>query len=282
MFEKRRGRIDKILASLEVNQSLHIRDAAQMLEVSEMTLRRDIAHCDNKILYLGGYLVKPGANKVSQYSLGSEKGVSLKNKRWVGRLAAEQIEKGDSIFIDCGTTTPHIVAAMPKDIECTVICYSTNIAYPLSNYPNVTLVLLGGVFYPASATFYCEESIDYLNKFGINKAFLSAGGVSLERGVACSHLHEVKIKQAVMGIAMKKLLVVDSGKFGLFRPAFFTEFAKLDTVITDSGLSKDTAEKIRGSAVELLIAQGFGNQVNTPVCHATGQPSHVHQIPVKE
>lgn len=260
MFEKRQRRIDRILASLEVNQSLHLRDAAQMLGVSEMTLRRDIAHCDNKILYLGGYLVKAGADKVSQYSLDSERGVGLKNKRWVGRLAAEQIEKGDSIFIDCGTTTPHIVAAMPKDIECTVICYSTNIAYPLANFPSVTLVLLGGVFYPASASFYCEESIAYLNKFGINKAFLSAGGVSLERGLSCSNLHEVKVKQAVMEIAMKNMLIVDSGKFGQFRPAFFSEFARIDTLITDAGLRDETAQKIRSLPVELLIAPNQGNR----------------------
>jgi DeoR family deoxyribose operon repressor len=61
--------------------------------------------------------------------LNSEKSISLKNKRGVGSFAAEPIENGDSVFIDCGTTTPHIVAAMPKDIECTVICYSTIIAY---------------------------------------------------------------------------------------------------------------------------------------------------------
>jgi len=254
MFEKRRQRIDKIVALLEVNQSLHIRDVAQMLEVSEMTLRRDIAHGDSRILYLGGYLVKPGTNKTSQYNLDNEKSVGLKNKRWVGRLAAEQIQNGDCIFIDCGTTTPHIVAAMPKDIDCTVICYSKNIAYPLSSFPNVTLVLLGGVYYPASATFYCEESIAYLNKFGINKAFLSAGGVSIERGLSCSHLHEVKIKQAILDIAIKKILVVDSGKFGQFRSAFFTHFAQIDSVITDAGIDAETAEKITHNKTELLIA----------------------------
>jgi DeoR family deoxyribose operon repressor len=144
---------------------------------------------------------------------------------------------------------------MAKDIECTVICYSKNIAYPLSSFPNVTLVLLGGVYYPASATFYCEESIAYLNKFGINKAFLSAGGVSIERGVSCSHLHEVKIKQAILGIAIKKILVVDSGKFGQFRSAFFTDFAQIDTIVTDAGLDAETADKIARSQAELLIAQ---------------------------
>lgn len=259
MFEKRRQRIDKILALLEVNQSLHIRDVAQLLEVSEMTLRRDIAHGDNRLLYLGGYLVKPGTNKASQYSLDSEKGVGLKNKRWVGRLAAEQIQSGDCIFIDCGTTTPHIVAAMPKDIECTVICYAKNIAYPLSSFPNVTLVLLGGVYYPSSATFYCEESVSYLNKFGINKAFLSAGGVSIERGLSCSHLHEVKVKQAILGIAIKKILVVDSGKFGQFRSAFFADFAQIDSIITDAGLDAETAAKITSHHTELLIAQAQHN-----------------------
>jgi len=253
MFDKRRQRIDKILAMLEVNQSLHIRDVAQMLDVSEMTLRRDIAHADSRLLYLGGYLVKPGTNKASQYSLDSEKGIGLKNKRWVGRLAAEQIQNGDCIFIDCGTTTPHIVAAMAKDIECTVICYSKNIANPLSSFSNVTLVLLGGVYYPASATFYCEESIAYLNKFGINKAFMSAGGVSIERGISCSHLHEVKIKQAILDIAVKKILVVDSGKFGQFRSAFFTDFAQIDTIITDAGLDADTADKIARSHTKLLM-----------------------------
>lgn len=259
MFEKRRRRVDKILALLEVNQSLHIRDVAEMLDVSEMTLRRDIALGDNRILYLGGYLVKPGTNKASQYSLDSEKAIGLKSKRWVGRVAAAQIQNGDSIFIDCGTTTPHIVAAMPKDIECTVICYSTNIASPLANFPKVTLVLLGGVFHPASATFYCEESIDYVNKFGINKAFLSAGGVSLERGVSCSNLHEVKVKQAIIGIAMRNYLVVDSGKFGQIRPAFFTEFTKIDTIVTDSGLESATKDKILSTQVQLLIAHGPTN-----------------------
>jgi DeoR family deoxyribose operon repressor len=255
MFDKRRKRIDRILALLEVNQSLHISDVAQMLDISEMTLRRDIAHCDNELLNLGGYLVKPGSDRASLYSLDHEKGVRLKNKRWVGRLAAEQIETGDSIFIDCGTTTPHIVAAMPKDIKCTVICFSANIANPLSTFPNVTLVLLGGVFYPASATYYCEESLDFLRKFGINKAFLSAGGVSLERGVSCSNLHEVKVKQAVMDIAIKNILVADSGKFGQVRTAFFSEFSRLTTIITDSGVGADIVEQIHNSPVELLIVE---------------------------
>lgn len=252
MFDKRRQRLDKILASLEVNHSLHLRDVAQMLGISEMTLRRDIVHCDNKLINLGGYLVRPGADRAS-YSLDSEKGIRLKNKRSVGRLAAEQIEVGDSVFIDCGTTTPHIVAAMPKDIECTVVCFSANIANTLSTYPKVTLVLLGGVYYPASATYYCDEGLVFLKKFGINKAFLSAGGISIERGLSCSNLHEVKVKQAVMEIAIKNILVADSGKFGQVRSAFFSEFSRLDAVITDAGIGDDFAEQIRRSPVQLLV-----------------------------
>lgn len=236
MFDKRRQRIDKILATLDISPSLHLRDAAQMLAVSEMTLRRDLAHCGNELLKLGSYLIKPGAQSASMYSLDSEKGVRLKNKRWVGKLAAEQIKAGDSIFIDCGTTTPHIVAALPRDIECTVICYSANIANPLASFPNVTLVLLGGVYYPASATYYSEESLAFLKKLGINKAFLSAGGVSQERGISCSHWHEVKVKQAVMDVAMKTILVVDSGKFGQVRSAFFADFSQFDMILSDSGV----------------------------------------------
>jgi DeoR family deoxyribose operon repressor len=70
---------------------------------------------------------------------------------------------------------------------------------------------------------------------GINKAFLSAGGVDEARGVTCWNFHEVAIKQAAMASAVERHLVVDSSKFGKVKAVRFSQLDDFDSVITENG-----------------------------------------------
>ncbi len=80
--------------------------------------------------------------------------------------------------------------------------------------PNVRLVLLGGIYQPGSDSFSSDDSLESLSRIGLDAAFLSAGGIHAERGVSCSHFHEVAYKKRAMAAASRRYLVADTSKQG--------------------------------------------------------------------
>ncbi|MFM9927699.1 DeoR/GlpR family DNA-binding transcription regulator [Variovorax sp. H27-G14] len=220
--EARAVRLTKMQELVEAGGPLPIKLAAHRLDVTEMTIRRDLSAPESPLSALGGYVLAallPGAER---YSLDEASDQHAANKRLACERAAEWVQPHDSLFIDCGTTMVHFAEALPPDMPLSVVCYSTNIAAVLSRRPNTQLMLMGGLFHPSSATFFSDEGLQYLNKLGVNKAFISAGGLDPERGASCSNFHEVPVKQAAIRSASQSFLVVDESKLGTLRPAFFS------------------------------------------------------------
>jgi DeoR family deoxyribose operon repressor len=154
-------------------------------------------------------------------------------KRQAAQRAAALIERGDTIFIDCGTTMPHLVASLPSSLEITIVCYALNIAAGASQLAGTRLFLLGGLFHPSSATFSSDEALRSLQRIGINKAFLSAGGLHETRGASCSNFNEVPVKRAVLDQAERSFLVIDSSKLGRVKPAHFAPADAFEQIITE-------------------------------------------------
>lgn len=230
-------RVNVLAEALTGAGALHLRDAAQLLGVSAMTVRRDIALAPNRFGYLGGYIVARAPD--APYVMAQEQGASSAAKAAICARAAEMIEDGDTIFIDRGTTMPHLVKRIPRGLNITVVCYALNIATPLANSANVNLIMLGGHYNSSSASFAVQDGPATLSRIGINKAFISASGVHAEKGVNCSNFHEVAVKQAVLRMALERCLVVDGGKFGRVRPAPFAEIGAFDTLITNQSDQAD-------------------------------------------
>jgi DeoR family transcriptional regulator, deoxyribose operon repressor len=243
MLNPRQARLWRLNEVLQNGSMLRLKDAAALVNVSDMTVRRDIASEGSGLACLGGYVISaetPGG--APRYALESEQVANIQVKLEVGRRAAAVVKPGDTLFLDCGTTIPYVAEALPP-CELTVVCYSLNIASIVCRRANTQVLLLGGLYYPSSATFFSEEAVAQLERIAITSAFISAGGVDFSRGVSCSHFHEVPVKQAAMASARHKYLVVDSSKFGRLRPATFARVDAFDSVFTDDGLSP--AERAR-------------------------------------
>jgi DeoR family transcriptional regulator, deoxyribose operon repressor len=226
---RKEDRLRRLSGALYGRGSLHLNEAAALLDVSAMTVRRDIAAAPDQFTYLGGYIV--AANAEGGYRLDREQDKHAAAKAAVCACAAELIVDGDTIFVDCGTTTPHLIRRLPATLQLTVICYALNIAQPLAFNPNVQLILLGGLYNASSGSFDVDDGLKTLTRLGVNKAFISAGGVHPQRGVSCSNFHEVPVKKAAMSIAIERHLLVDSSKLGQVRSAFFAAVDQFDSII---------------------------------------------------
>ena len=228
--DRRSVRVDTLAQALSGPGVLHLKEAARVLGVSEMTVRRDVAGLPERFSYLGGYILPRTAD--GPYVMAEEQGTHSAAKAAVCARAADLVEDGDTIFVDCGTTMPHLARQLPPNLAVTVVCYALNIAVPFSTMPNVRLILLGGIYNPSSASFSVDDSLVTLDRLGINKAFISAGGVHAEKGVSCSNFHEIAVKQAVLRRALHRTLLIDASKLGKVRPAPFADLDMFDVLIT--------------------------------------------------
>lgn len=249
--DARADRLDRLALALEHGASLRLRDAAALLEVSEMTVRRDLAANGDAFRYLGGHILRQAPGARDRYDIDAERTSHLRGKIAASARAAALVEDGDAIFVDCGTTLPHLVRRIPEAYRITVVCYSLEVAALLAARPRVRLILLGGLYHPSSASFASDESLEMLGKVGINKAFLSAAGVHPTRGVSCMHFHEVAVKQAAMASAMTRHLVADASKFGRVKPAVFAKVESFDTIVTDAGL--ESAQRAQAALRRRLV-----------------------------
>jgi DeoR family deoxyribose operon repressor len=199
-------------------------------------VRRDIANHPDQFAYLGGHIMSAAEIEGdAPYELATAADSHASAKRDACIHAARHIRPDETIFIDCGTTLVHLVELIPDNYQITAICYALNVADRLTRKPNVTIMMLGGLYYPASASFSGNHDLDLLEGMGINVAFLSAAGVDPERGATCEHFHEARVKQKVLTLAKESHLVIDSSKIGKLKRAFFASMGAFKTIITEEG-----------------------------------------------
>ncbi|MBA2779650.1 DeoR family transcriptional regulator [Billgrantia kenyensis] len=237
------SRLARLQQALAGGGTLHLRDAARLCGVSEMTIRRDIDASDGAMTLLGGRLVMADNPQFAPvYDLDRQQYSHAMTKRRLCERAAGFLADGDTLFVDCGTTLLPLVNLLASHERLTVVTYALNVANAVSLLPGVRLVLLGGLFHASSRSFGSDDMNAVIGRLGINRAFISAAGVHAQRGVSCFHFHEVAPKQAAIACAEQRLLVVDESKVGQIRPAYFAQLDDFDVVITDGDMTLPQAD----------------------------------------
>lgn len=254
---KREARMNRMVEVVHSRGYIPIREMAQLLGVSEMTVRRDLAAVERGGLVqnVNGVLVsgtgRPLERLEKHYDFEEETRVENEAKVLIGRLAAGLIQPGDCVILDIGTTTEQIAAHIPPDLEMEALCFTMNILRHLCGRPNVKVALAGGFYYPRTQLFVSEEGVDFIRGIRANKLFISAAGIREDLGISCVNSYEVPLKRAALRSAEQHILVADSKKFGVVRPGYFCDLSDVDTIITDTGLSREWVELIRGRGIEL-------------------------------
>ena len=97
---------------------------------------------------------------------------------------------------------------------------------------------------------------DFLShhNFRFDKAFISAGGVSIAQGLTSARLGELPIKKAAIELANESILVADASKIGKYGVGILGPITLVDHLITGKNAPTDTVDAIRslGVAVELV------------------------------
>jgi DeoR family transcriptional regulator, deoxyribose operon repressor len=256
MVNKEQNRSKSIIHLLQKKERMTVDEISKIYNVSQMTIRRDIAKLQNEgfVTLRNGVLSLSYSPYFGTYEIEREGSRNIKEKSKIGEKTTSIIKPNDTIFFDAGSTVPFVIRFIDKDMSINAICYTLKNALELYKRKNISLNLIGGFYNRDSSDFYDTNSAKNIRNFRANKAIISAGGIHSNLGLTTSFQFEAEIKKAMIDSSKERILVADSSKFGKMSSAFFTDLTEIDTIVTDDGIPEKYRKIIETHKIKLLIA----------------------------
>lgn len=214
---------------------VYITSLAELLNVSEITVRRDLKHLEEekKVTLLHG-----GAAQLVDTSretpMDQREELYIDEKERISHFAAGLVEDGDVIFIDSGTTNKRMLKYLTdKKVKIVTNGYK-NIEESLSYDLDITLI--GGELKKETYAFIGAVTSRVLDMYYFDKCFLGANGIDMEFGLSNADPNESLIKEQVIKRSKKAYVLADHTKFSSTSVFKFSEINQVD-IITDSILS---------------------------------------------
>ncbi len=203
---------------------------------SKNTIRRDVAELVEfgvvEKVYGGVRAAKLPSNGLIPFSDRNIK--RNEEKQRIAKLAARFVKDNDVLYIDSGTTVLHMLPHIAAREGVTVLTNNVHVLIRCLEYPSLNTICFGGQLSPENASlssnFCC---LDNLKRFNINKAFMGATGITINRGATNGTQGEMVMKKSVIEQSDQRFLLADFTKFNHAALLTFADLDEFQVVITD-------------------------------------------------
>lgn len=96
-------------------------------------------------------------------------------------------------------------------------------------------------------------TLNALSNLYVDKLFLGANGISIERGITTPDMVHAETKRKMTEMAREVIVVADSSKMGHISFASVVPLSKVDLIITDRGIAPEYVEKLEEKQVQVVI-----------------------------
>lgn len=225
-----------IIDILQQHRVIKVADAADVLKVSEKTIRDDLTRLEEQGLLIR---IHGGARLPDQgealLPIAMRRSSHMEAKASIAKKAIEHIVENDTIVLDGGSTILELAKLLPN-IPMTVITNDLLTMQEVAKKSNIHLYVPGGSYTTGSTSLLGEDAEQRLQQFHIQKAFIGTTCVHPEHGLSLISHVEVSYKKVMIQQAEQVFLLADQTKWhkiGLFP---FATMNEIDMVITDERL----------------------------------------------
>ncbi|MGI8634349.1 MAG: DeoR/GlpR family DNA-binding transcription regulator [Segetibacter sp.] len=245
-----------ILQKLQEKGRLEIQELSDLLEVSSVTIRKDLKLLEERNLL---FRTKGGGSIENPYTLekpinGTEF-VNADRKKKIAKAALSLMGDTDSIIIGAGTTACELARCLNPPKHLIVITPALKVALELYSKPNVEVLQLGGLIHESSASAAGSFSELILDHISCDLLFLGADGIDLDFGISITNLNESTLNQKLITIAQKVVIMADSTKFGKRGLGRICSLDQIQYIITDAGVPAATVELLDEKGIKVIIAE---------------------------
>lgn len=246
-------RRQEIYEVLQESGSVIVGELSRRFDVSEETIRRDLAKMESAGLLqktYGGAFINKGMHREVLVELREHTYVEGKNK--IGALSAQLISNGDTIFLDASTTAVHIAEQILDKKNIIVITNALRVAEALAPASGIKVICTGGTLRPAALTMVGKAAESAVATYFADKAFICCDGVHRVHGVTDANEREAEVRKQMITQAESAILVVDATKFDRTSFVHMADFSQFDALITDRPLSDEWCSTLTEHDVECI------------------------------
>ncbi len=256
--DKQQARLNTILTALQQSGSVSVEGLSKDLDVSTVTVRRDLDTLEAKGLlrrtHGGAVSIEPLFYEPfrNDRSFQAQVGRFAEEKRRIGRAAAALIKTGDTIALTPGTTTTEVVRGLPLNHNITVVTSTVNVAMELSKRKDLDIYVTGGHLRGDWFSLVGSAAAQSLSQVLIHVLFIGADGIDAKWGVSCFSPDEAQLNAAMVRHAHKKIAVVDHSKFGIVAGWRICTRKDLDIVVTDTGATDEMIAPFEEQQIQVI------------------------------
>ena len=237
--------------------AVRVSQLTELLEVSEMTVRRDL-----DTLAAAGLLDKVHGGATRRGGLSAEEPGfeakshrQLKEKEAIARAAAALVAPGQSIGLTAGTTTWRLAHLLAHVSDLTVVTNSIQVADVLhrESQPRSTVVLIGGVRTPSDAL-VGPIALASIRSLHLDMLFMGVHGVTVDAGLTTPNLLEAETDRALVAASSRLVVVADHTKWGVRGLSKIAGLNEIDVFVSDHRLDADARAAIGEEAGSIVIA----------------------------
>ena len=252
-----RQRQEWILEQVRAVGGARVSDLVDLLGVSDMTIRRDIAALARRGLVSR---VHGGATAVSGRSadepgFAAKSSLQTREKAAIAAAAAALVGPGDSVAISGGTTTYEVAVALRSVPDLTVVTNSVPAGEVLhaTGRDDLTVVLTGGVRTPSDAL-VGPVAVAALRTLHVDWLFLGVHGFEERAGFTTPNLVEAETNRGLIASARQVVVTADSTKWGVVGLSSMARLDEVDVLVTDAGLAPEAQRLLQARVGRLLVA----------------------------
>lgn len=244
-----------ILNLINKTGSIKAIDIAKMLEVSELTIRRDLDKlAKNELLKRthGGAINILSVGHEMKFDVQKEKYIDEKKR--IALAASSLIEEGDVILIEAGTTGYQTALNITNRAKLTIITNSCDIAVLLGKTnPDYKIVLSGGILNTDTRALVGPIADFAFKTTFVDKAFIGISGIDLEKGITAADPIEAQTKKNIIACAKQVIALADHSKIGHIAMNYVAPVHMINTFITDSEADEEFIEKLKELDIRIII-----------------------------
>lgn len=240
---------EKILDLLKKHNFVRVCEFVDLLQVSDMTVRRYLSALDRAGLLRrvrgGAVLVTENETSIPNFTIDDTEAQTV-----IAQAACRVIQPGDVILLGNG----NILKRMARYINIPVTVVVTCVHHALTLLPkkNINVYLCGGQIEREHLNLHGNLAEEALEHVFVDKAFITVGGINREGQLTDIDDQEARLQKVIIRRAKKTFLLLENLKFGNTKFSYVEDLRTVDYLITEKRLDEHYISLCAQAGVELI------------------------------
>jgi DeoR/GlpR family transcriptional regulator of sugar metabolism len=222
-----------ILARLNTQGRVLAAQLAEEMAVSEDSIRRDLRDLAQRGLcrrvYGGALSLAPTPAPLTERI-----GAPAPALHALASAAAAIVQRGQTLFLDAGSTNLAIAQALPGDLDLTVVTNAPGIAAALFNQPGIATVLIGGRVDARSGACIGAKALRDAQAIHCDLYFMGTCALEIDAGITAFDYEEAEFKRALVAGSNALVVPLLAVKFDTVAPYRVVDCSDIDHLVIES------------------------------------------------